>query len=104
MTRVQGIEAELVTAESYKELLKIVETELNRFDGFYPEVTFLGDTKAIIYYEEIEESHAGTGRYCCECGNYEWGRKCLCDNTYVGLKHPACEHFSVTMTIKGGVH
>lgn len=97
MVKVRNIEAQLITAESYTELLRAVKDELEEQKAFDPHVEFLTHTSAIIYHNEIPEEpiEAWTNRNCCECGNYDWGKGCPFREGHVTLMMPACKHFTI---------
>lgn len=97
MVKVRNIEAQLITAESYTELLRAVKDELKEQKAFDPQVEFLTHTSAIIYHNEIPEEpiEAWSTRKCCECGNYDWGRGCPFREGHVTLMMPACKHFTI---------
>lgn len=95
MVTVKGIEASMITADTHAELLIALGKEMKDKDGFSPEYVLIGETQAIIYHNEIKEAHAGTGRYCCECSNYDWGRGCKLKAGRIELKMDACENFNI---------
>ena len=100
MVRVRSIEGVLITAESYKELIKAVSNEVDNYEGYQPKLTFVDGTRAIIYHDEIPEEipfdeEPWAGRWCCECGHYDWGRGCPYKEGHVTLKMDACHHFTV---------
>lgn len=97
MVKVRNIEAQLITADSYTELLRAVKDELEEQKVFDPHVEFLTHTSAIIYRNEIPEEieEAWTNRNCCECGNYDWGKGCPFREGHVTLMMPACKHFTI---------
>lgn len=100
MVRVRGIEGVLITAESYAELLKAIKNEVANYEGFQPSMTIVDEKKAIVYHNEIpneipEEPWAS--RYCCECGEYDWGRGCPFKEGRVTLMMNACHHFTVEL-------
>lgn len=105
MVRVRGIEGVLITADSYKELLKAISNEVDNYEGFNPGMTIIDEHRAIIYHNEIAEEipfddHPGVGRVCAECGNYDWGKGCPYREGHITLKMDACHHF--TVEIAGG--
>lgn len=99
MVKVKGIEGVLITADSYVELLKAVKNESDNYDGFTPKASFLTESQAIVYHDEIidelsdeEEWH---GRKCCECAIHEWNKGCAFREGRVTLLMDACEHFTI---------
>ena len=99
MVRVRGIEAILITADSYSELLKAVGSEMKNYEGFEPSMTMVDDKRAIVYHADIVEEplEAWQTRKCCECGIYEWGNGCPYREGHVTLMMNACHHFTVEM-------
>lgn len=97
MVTIRTIEAQLITTDSYPELLKAVKEELAEQKAFEPQVEFLTHTSAIIYHNEIPEEpkEAWETRKCCECGIYDWGVGCPYREGRVTLMMPACKHFTV---------
>lgn len=98
MVTIRTIDAQLIVAESYTELLKAVKEELEEQKEFDPQAEFLTHTSAIIYHNEIppqEPKEAWSDRKCCECGIYDWGRGCPYREGHVTLMMPACKHFTV---------
>lgn len=102
MVKVRGIEGVLITADSYAELLKAINNEVANHDGFNPSMTIIDEKRAIVYYREIPEEpkeEPWECRYCCECGEYEWGKGCPFREGRVTLMMNACHHF--TVEVKG---
>ena len=99
MVRVRGIEGVLITAESYAELLKAINNEVMNYEGFQPSMTIVDEKRAIVYHGEIpeEKPEPWSDRYCCECGEYEWGRGCPYREGHVTLKMNACHHFTIEL-------
>ena len=99
MVKVKGIEGVIIEAESYGELLKAIDSESRNYEGFKPSMTIIDEHRAIIYHREIvdelEESKPWDGRFCCECGNYDWGRGCPHKQGHITLKMNACKHFTI---------
>ena len=98
MVRVKSVDAKLITADFYEELVKAVGEELSEAEGFDPKAKFLSDTMAIIYSDEImqEPLEEWETRKCCECTNYDWGRGCPYREGHIVLTMPACKHFTIT--------
>lgn len=100
MVRVRGIEGVLITADSYAELLKAIKNEIANYEGFQPSMTIVDEKRAIVYHNDIPNDipeEPWSGRYCCECGEYDWGRGCPFREGRVTLKMNACHHFTVEM-------
>ena len=97
MVKVRNIDAYLITADTYTELVKAVGDELKERSYFDPKADFLDHNSAIIYHDEIleEPTEAWSDRHCCECSEYEWGRGCPFRDGHVTLMMPACSHFTV---------
>ena len=96
MVKVKSIDAYLITADTYRELVKAVGDELKNKDGFNPKAEFLDHKSAIIYHAEIEEPQfSWSDRHCCECGMYDWAKSCPFSEGHVTLMAPACSHFTV---------
>ena len=97
MITVRTVEAKLITADNYTQLLKAVKDEMDALEGFDPKAEFLNHKQAIVYNDEIPEepSEPWRGRYCCECVIYEWGRGCPHREGRVSLKMPACSKFTI---------
>lgn len=98
MVKVRGIEGVLITADSYSELLKAINNEISNYEGFEPSMTIVDEHRAIIYHREIVDElaeEAWSGRKCCECTEYDWGRGCPYRDGHVTLMMPACSHFTV---------
>ena len=100
MVKVTGIEGVLIHADGYTELLKAVKNESDNYDGFSPKVKFLSESEAVVFHDAIMEEEAAEEepwreRYCCECGEYDWGRGCPYRSGRVTLMMDACHHFTV---------
>lgn len=103
MVKVKSIEGVLITADGYAELLKAISNEVDNYEGFKPAMTIIDETRAIVYHNEIVEEttcEEWSDRYCCECGNYDWGRGCPYREGRITLKMNACHHF--TIEVNGG--
>lgn len=96
MVKVKGVEAVLITAESYKSLLKTINDELRSKEGYNPDFVILNKTQALIYFDEVvEPQEEWEDRNCCECGIYEWNKGCPYREGRVTLMMKACEHFTI---------
>lgn len=103
MVKITEIDAVRVTAESQPELLRAIASELEERKLFDPEVQYITKTEAIIYQTPVEADTAmsdeseWSGRYCCECDIYDWGKGCPFREGHVTLKMQACEHFTINL-------
>ena len=99
MVKVRGIEGVLIKADSYSELLKAINNEVSNYEGYEPSMTIIDEHRAIVYHSEIvdelAEPNPWDGRYCCECGNYKWGRGCCFKEGHITLKMEACHNFTI---------
>lgn len=99
MIKVKGIEGEIITTESYHELLKAVKDEMDRLDAFSPAFRVLGDNSAVVFYDEIPEEETKEevwrNRYCCECGWFWCRHGCPHKEGHVKVKMPACKTFTI---------
>ena len=96
MVKVKSVDAYLITADTYTELVKAVGNELKNKDGFNPKAEFLDHKSAIIYHAEVETpQYPWSDRRCCECGNYDWGKGCPYRDERVTLMMPACSRFTI---------
>lgn len=102
MVKVVGIEGVLIQAEGYTELLKAVKNESDNYEGFTPKVRVLSEKEALVFHDalmEEAEKEPWEDRYCCECGEYDWGRGCPFRAGHITLMMEACHHF--TVEVKG---
>lgn len=100
MTKVRSIEGVLITADSFKELLKAISNEVDNYEGYHPAMTIVDEKRAIIYHDEVKEEvpfEEWNGRYCCECGHYIWGRGCPYKEGHITLKMDACSNFTIEL-------
>ena len=97
MITVRTVEAKLITADNYTQLLKAVRDEMTASEGFDPKAEFLNHKQAIVYNNEIPEEpiEPWRERFCCECGIYNWGRGCKHRKGRVALMMPACAKFTI---------
>lgn len=102
MVKVTGIEGVIITADRYAELTKAVRNESDNYEGFEPKIRFLSEREAIVFHdaimEEEPEQEPWRDRYCCECGEYEWGRGCPFRTGRVALMMNACHHFTIEVS------
>ena len=98
MVTVRGIEGQLITTESYTELIKAVKDQMDELKSFEPHAEFLTHRSAIVYINEIPEEgpkEPWSNRYCSECG-YFWCRNgCPHKEGRITVKMPACSHFTI---------
>lgn len=99
MVKVTGIEGVFIEADGMAELIKAAKREKDNYEGFTPKVKILSDREAIVFHDAIMEEEAEEepwrDRYCCECGEYDWGRGCPYRAGHVTLMMDACHHFTV---------
>ena len=98
MVTVRSIEGQLITTESYTELIKAVKEEADNLKGFDPHVEFLTHTSAIIYINEIPDEkpkEPWEDRYCCECGHFWCRNSCPHKQGHLKVKMPACKSFTI---------
>lgn len=49
-------------------------------------------------FSEPDDFEECSGRYCAECDNYEWGKRCIAGMRRIKPTSPACHLFNVDIT------
>lgn len=85
------------TADQFVDAYNALNRKISRIGKVIRE-TEITPTEVIVYYEIPDEEpklEPELECHCCDCNNYEWGRKCLAGVKRVRPMTPACEFFNV---------